>query len=431
MHDFTTRIFVFIALMISLRSVADAEILELPFPEASTNGAAHYNRAMLTLSGVPIEHRSALAGPIWEVFGDSTKEDLAKKVKELTLHTRHAIAAAVTGSEKVHADFGIDYGYQGHNSSLPHAQPMLQLGRLLTLSGIGKQIEEDWEGAAIQFFASMRIGRHMAEQPTLVESLVGVEILENNYYAFAFWAAKCPNKDLVTKAFTRLELGSASAVNPVRTIAYEAVVFDRQLQRLMGSYPNGSWSEMLLESLGEYEAVGKDLDDHRDQTRKKCIACGVPATAFESPAAFTSYVEKIRNLHKAYLSDVAVCMHLPVPERLQEADRLMNQYGSKFKELGDQHLLDARQIASFFATHSAQQQMARVALAAAATRDGNKFPATLKDIPLLSGSNLLSPYDGSPIEYEVLNDGSDISVRVKAADVKGIALPAIEFTSER
>ena len=56
---------------------------------------------------------------------------------------------------------------------LPHCQPMLELGRLLTLTGIYAQIEGDWEKAASLMFEGMRMGRQMTGQPTLAEVVRG------------------------------------------------------------------------------------------------------------------------------------------------------------------------------------------------------------------------------------------------------------------
>ena len=426
MYTFKTRIAVVAALLlVGLQSTIAQDV---PFPEPSTNGAQHYNRALLTLSTVPVEDREPLIAPIWQVFGESSKEELKKAIDQVVLHARHAIRAAELGSEQEKADFGIDYAHHGHSAALPHAEPMLQLGRLLTLKGIGEQIDGDWDEAASSFFSSMRLGRHMTTQPTLVESLIGVEILENNYYALAFWATKCPDTNVVKKALARFNADSKISVDPARTFAHETSISDRKIERLKSAYPDGEWSEMLLEALGEYEDVGDNLNHHQEKAQKKCIMCGMPTSAFESKNSFDSYVEKIRVLRSSFLKEVASCINLPAADSLPKAKSLTEKYAPQFEKLGDSNMLDASQVAGFYATHAAQQKMTQVALAMSANRNGDKFPA---DLGKLGKDDTCSPYDGSPIEYKVLDGGSDISVRIKAADVAGIALPVIEFSSAR
>lgn len=410
---------------------ANAQELNVSSPKPSDNGALHYHRAILALSVVPLEERKPLAEPIWNVFGESTKDEISQAISQLALHSRHAIRAARKGTDQADADFGIDYADIDANGSLPHAQPMLQLGRLLTLVGIGKQIDEDWENAAELFFSSMRLGAHMAKQPTLIESLVGVEVFENNYYALAFWATKCPDIELAKKTYARLQ-NSNFSVKPARTIAYEAKIVEQQIEALKGEYPKGDWSEMLLASLGEYAPVGASLEHHAGKTKEICIKCGMPATAFASKAAFDSYIDKIRDVRKVYLGKVASCMSATTAsERLQTAAQLTKEYAPQFKQLGDNHILDAPRIAGFYLTHSAQMQMAQVAIAASANRSDGKFPGRLQDIKSLDATSTKSVYDGSEIEYKALNGGKDISIRIRAAEVAGTPLPVIEFTSVR
>ena len=118
-------------------------------------------------------------------------------------------------------------------------------------------------------------------------------------------------------------------------------------------------------------------------------------------------------------------------ERLQLAARLTNEYAPQFKQLGDNHILDAPRIAGFYLTHSAQKQMARVALASAASRTASGLPSSLQEINLLDETSTMSAYDGSKIEYKALNNGKDIAIKIRAAEVAGTPLPVIEFTSVR
>ena len=74
--------------------------------------------------------------------------------------------------------------------------------------------------------------------------------------------------------------------------------------------------------------------------------------------------------------------------------------------------------------------MTRVALAVGASRTDDRFPKNLSAVaPRFSGVMPSSPYDGSQIEYQLLNGGKDFSVTVPAAEAGKVKLPAIEFSS--
>lgn len=75
--------------------------------------------------------------------------------------------------------------------------------------------------------------------------------------------------------------------------------------------------------------------------------------------------------------------------------------------------------------------MARVALASAASRTASGLPSSLQEINLLDETSTMSAYDGSKIEYKALNNGKDIAIKIRAAEVAGTPLPVIEFTSVR
>ena len=74
--------------------------------------------------------------------------------------------------------------------------------------------------------------------------------------------------------------------------------------------------------------------------------------------------------------------------------------------------------------------MTRVALAAASSRTATGFPESLAEIaPRFSGSVPTSPYDGSEVVYQRLNDGKDFSVTIPAVKSFDLELPQIEFSS--
>ena len=148
-HD---RINIVSALLVALLAAfapvdtAAQEVFTEAFPSASSNGAMHYNSAMLSLSTIEPARRALLAEPIWAKVRSLSKEQLRSQLSEIVFEGRHVIIAAMLGSEQNEADFGIDYSAHGLGT-MPHVAPMLRVGRLMTLAGLHAQSTGDWKTA--------------------------------------------------------------------------------------------------------------------------------------------------------------------------------------------------------------------------------------------------------------------------------------------
>ena len=410
-------------------SLAEAQLLSTHYPEPSTNGALHYNRALLAMSIVPVEEREVLARPVWEAFGESSRSEIEQEVSKLTHAGRHALRAALKGTSCDHAHFGLDYSDYGHGATLPHVQPMLELGRLLTLAGIYAQIQQDWDRAGSLFFEGLWMGRHMTGQPSLAETIVGVQILENNYFALAYWATRCPETKLVRRAFLRFEAASEGMVRPAFTLAKEASIVQRQHDRVRKSYPDGAWAEMLLESLGEL-TIGADKQALQQKAKQICVERGVPQQAFASKANFSAFVSRLSNLRTTYFRSLAASMTLPTTQRALAAKRIHQRAQAELDKLSKSKLPAAEDMVVIFASHEAERAMTRVALAAAAGRTDGKFPEDVSEVASrFSGVVPKSPYNGAPIAYKALNGGKDMSVTIPGATAGETSFPQIEFSS--
>lgn len=430
MYSLIQRAVLSIGMLAIVVGKADAQLLSTHYPEPSNNAALHYNRALLSLGMVPFEQREALSKPIWESFGDASRSEIKTAIGKLAYEGRHAIRAALKGTSCEHADFGIDYSDYGHGVDLPHCQPMLELGRLLCLAGIHAQIEEDWTKSATLLFESLRMGRHMAHQPTLAESIVGVQILENTYFALAFWGSKCPEPLLVKQAFLRFEAATDGILRPAFTLANEASIIERQMERVRSAYPEGPWAEMLLDSLGAF-TIAQDKETLEAKAIQLCQERGVPASIFESKASFDDYVSKLSRVRANYFRSLAACMTLPPNRRHGAATSVYDRAKAQISNFSKSELMAPDYLVSVFATHSAERAMTRIALAVAASKTNAGFPASLDAVaPVFSGDLPTSPYDGNPMLYQLLNDGKDFSVTVPASVSGEVQLPEIQFSSE-
>lgn len=404
------------------------EVFTEPFPAASSNAALHYNSAMLSLSMMDPAGRELLAKPIWQEVRSLSKEELQSKLSNLVHDGRHAINTALFGSRQNDADFGIDYSTHGLGT-MPHIHPMLHLGRLMTLAGLHAQSYEEWMEAGKRFFSGVRIGRHMARQPALIEALTGVEILENNYYALANWAARCPDDKLVEYAFLHFEVLVPDMVNPAHSLAHEASIIDERCERLKAAFPDGPWAEMMLESLGEF-VEAQDEGELEEKAIESLVKRGIPKAAFSDKATFDSHVDRVKALWVQCMDETSASMILPPVARAARCSQIFESYRDKLKRLGDEGFPNPSEIGNFFAIHQAEMTMLRVALAVAAERTERGFPASLDDVAMRFGGKVpRSPYDGSALVYQTTNNGNDFALRVKELKAGELTLPKIDFST--
>ena len=414
--------------MVTTHVYAEADT---PAPKPSTNAAAHYCRALLLLSSMPPASREMLSKPIWEVFGDASKEEIHAAISPVVFEGRHAIRAALQGSIQKGCQFGIDYCDTGQGTAAYHAPLMLQLNRLVTLSGIKQKIDGDDRLALGKFLAALKMGRHMADEPTLIEMLVGIEMMENAYFTLALWGTRCADPALAEVAFRRVE-DSQWQLDPSKMMMAEAAILDEQVDRVIKEFPDGRWAEMMLESWGEL-ADGNSRDELKGRLLEVAEQRGIRAEIFEDRASFEEAAKRFRATHVDYFQESAVCLQQSGMARAKCAAEIHDKFRPQFDEVGDSHFIDVQDVARHVATSEAERVMARVALAVAASRQADgKYPASLDTVAGKFGGKLpTSPYDGSAVKYTVLNDGQDFAVQVAEATFGDVVMPAIDFTSVR
>ncbi len=418
-----------LATLLTQAAYAQGGTLAEPFPASSPNAALRYQRAILLMNqALSDEEKALVSEPIWTTVGDVSADGLPEPVSRTVFKARHAVEAINDGARLNECDFGIDFQARGAGTLLPHVQPMIQVGRLLTLRGAVAEAGGRWEEAAIVYFAGLRVGKHMTHQPTLLEALAGLEILSNNYFALARWAVSCPDRLLVARAFGTLETMSSELVDPARTLSTEASIVRTDFQRLAQEYPNGSWAELVLEGYGE--ELPADEKAQQDAAKRACLARGVPEEAFKSPAAFRAYLRQLSTVTGNFIEAAATSMTLPGLARIERGQNLYKKYSKQLNTLGDDTLLNPAEIARIFSTHDAELTVARIALALAASKKDGKYPTSLADISARFGGQLPSnPYDGSAVKYELDGRQQQFAVRVPATESDWITLPEISFES--
>lgn len=412
-------------------SIANAQTgtLAQPFPQPSPNAALHYQRGLLLMSSLDESDRSVLQQEIWKTLpGLRPGPEAAGRLKRMLYRARSATDAAGKGSRLQYCDFGIDFSDAGAATVLPHVQPMVELGRLLVLRGAYSQSQGEWNEAAVIYFDALRMGRHLAQQPTLLEAVAGMQIQDGSFYALAHWASACPNHSSVARVFGLFETLSNDLVRPARTLAYETSILAMDYDRLRQTHPDGPWGTTVLTLLGE--TPGADERANREGAIKACVEAGVPAKVFEDAKSFQKYLAERKQLEVRFAEAAANAMNLPAEARIQRGRKLYQRYEKKIGAIGRSSLLDPAEIGAMFAAHEAKTNLLRLALAVASARDEQGFPVNLDRITSGFGNRIpVSPYDESSIRYEMFDEGKSYQLMIDEVRVGDVVLPRVEFTT--
>jgi len=412
-------------LVSSARAVG--ETLEQPLPGTATNAALHYQRAILFLYSVEPASREILGQPIWEIIHRDSSEDDIAGLDRLLIETRHAIRSALVGSEQAEANFGLDFRQYMVSSLMPHAQPMVDLGKLVALHGFERQSSGDWAQAAEAYFAVVRMGQHLTHQNTLVETIAGVEILETAYFALGQWAVACPDTALVSEAGDLLAALAEDMVAPARTLRSEASILQMRLQAMEDAFPDGPWAEMVLESL-DAEFPVADRQGMREAAIAAATELGVPKEVFSDSGSFKKYISGLKLQFVELAKQSARCLSLSPPDSIRCGAAAIERFEGQLLDTERTRTLNPAKTAAYFAVHEAALRVTRTILAVSAARTGETFPSDLASVARKLGGELpRSPYDGSELKYETLEEGRGFSLTLPGATVAGVELPEIKF----
>ena len=403
-------------------SIASAQTgtLSAPFPTPAPNAALHYQQALLYLSNIPSEQRRLLEEPTWAA---GMKD--ASQLRKLMLQSRYAVQSATTGTRLAECNFGIDFSEFGAGAQLPHVEGMVELGRLLALRASEAQSRDQWEVALIIYFDGLRMGRHLAHQNTLAETVAGIQILREHYDGLARWATRCPERLLVARAFGLFESIQSSLVDAPQSVAREASILALDFHRLREAYPDGNWAQQILQSY-DLPITWDEEKDHKSAI-DACVSRGVPKTTFDAEVSFQAYLDKIERTSNRFIESVAACMALSPKARVQRAAAIRKKYATVIPILSGDALIDPVEISIWFSQHDAELTLARIALAIAASRTDNKFPPDLKSIEARFGGLIPpDPYRQLSVQYTTRDNQSAFTLRIPRLG----PLPSASFESQ-
>ena len=411
-------------------SCAQAKEVYQPLPSGSSNGALHYQRAMLFLAEVDPTQRELLRKPIWEIINSETSGEDVQKIDQLLIASRHAIRSAIYGARQTQANFGTNLREYAASTMLPHVGPMSSLAKLVTLHGIQKQAEGDMKRAAELFLNVVRMGSHLQQQPTLAESLEGESILETGYHALCAWAVRCSDPELIDSARSALNAISSQPASPSQALAYEASVLELSLDDVLIAYPDGNWAEIVLRAV-DAAPESSSPEALRAAAKSAVIKRGVPESVFSSEEAFAEHIEKMRKTHAAYYQATLASLTLPSTVAISTGQKVYDTFAPRLKALGDPEILNPGRIAAYYAVQEAERQLANLVLVISAHREDGKFPADLTHVASHLGGELPeNPLGSGEVVYQPTEDRLGFEIHYPGNTVAGIELPKVAFKFE-
>ena len=418
-----------LALVAGIATVAQAADgrIDAPLPSTATNGALHYQRGLLFLNGVDPEQRAQLNQPIWELLGGLSDPDRRRTIEKLLIDSRHAVRSALVGSRQMEADFGIDLKQYAIANFVPHADQMVDLHKLVLLHGAQRESIGESEEAVEIYVQGLRMGRHLTHSATLVEALAGLQMLEGNYYLLSSWALRCKEPELVEQASRMINVLTSEMADPARSLFQEFRIVKLQLAMFGEVFPDGPWAEMVLEALDAPIPMAGEME-MQQAARAAAAERGLPANILDDEEAFAAYLEKLKALYLPMARQTAQALSLPPVAAVERGQEIHDEFADKLQELGDPSLVNPGEVASYFAMHDAELTLAKVVIALAASKTEEGFPPTLDAMADRFGGEVpRSPYDGSPLTYELLDGGRGFHVAVPAAQLGAISLQKIDF----
>lgn len=400
---------------------------QMALPSSSNNGALHYQRALLFLAAVEDKQQQLLNKPIWEIVNtDTTAEEIAA-INNLLIASRHAIRSALIGAAQMQADFGTDLRQYAATTRLPHVIPMSHLAKLVALHGMQRQAIGNWREAAQIYLDVVRMGRHMSQQLTLAESIEAVRILETGFHVLADWAVRCPNTGLIGQVRAQLGAIMPYSISPAAAISREARFVQLGLTDLQHAYPDGNWAEMILVAM-DAKTSSLSPTEMRAAARTIALKRGIPKSVFDNKESFDQYVGKKRAVNRQYYQELLACLTLPASAAVREGARIQGKYAAKLKRLGNPKILNAGQIAAYFAAHQAEHRLTRVVLALSAHKQEGRFPKDLSSVAADFGGQLPdNPYGEGPPDYALLKEGTGMRIGYPQATIGDVVIPKVAF----
>ena len=217
---------------------------------------------------------------------------------------------------------------------------------------------------------------------------------------------------MIDRVLELATVSSGNLVEPARTLLSEASISQMRLDALRDAYPDGPWAEMVLEALGQ-ELPNVGPEELRAAAIAAAVKHGVPQKAFDNKDALGLYLNNLRTVHIALARESAACLSQSSPGSILRGEAIHQKFNSKLPDSERANKLNPARIAALFAVHEAEFSMTRVILAISAVKTASGYPSDLGSAAEKLGGTLpRSPYDGSALVYESLENGRGFSIAV-------------------
>ena len=286
--------------------------------------------------------------------------------------------------------------------------------------------ENEFDAAVRAIQAGIRLGKDVAEGPTLIHSLVGIAIVEVSLGSLQQLIQR-PDSPNMYWALTTLP---RPVVDPRMSFEGETRLFDNLFPNAKvlekGPVSPERANAVLEEMLTAFNSMGKPDDGkvrlgglelagmvalQAPAARKQLVALGWPVAMVEKMPATQVVALRAITVYRTISDDQVKCFSLPYPEALAEIAKLNERVEKLKKEAGDpivsSFALNVRAFEKVFSAHARVNRRIAMMRAVEAVRlhaaaNEGKLPKTLADVKLVPVPE--DPYTLKPFEYVVTGD---------------------------
>lgn len=402
-----------------------------PLDKEPGNAAPLYLKASLLLAEGGPNHKNWEAADTW--FEMPIKDLPIDKMRDFLKSYEGVLKEARSAARREECHWELDIRNGFYEVLLPEVAHIRKLGRLLALKARLQMAEKDFDGALDSIQTGMVIGRHIAEQPTLISGLVGMAISANMLEQVRT-LAQLPNGPNVYWALTALP---TPYINLQRAYEMEGdgLFYEfpqlKKLQHLELS--KEEWESRLRAFLAKHGKVTQVLGQNEKDTMEKIsdvlgetalIALGLPkakkwmiesgetAEAVQKKSAAEIILKYTAFVYEDLRDDMFRYVYLPAAETIP----LMDAAEQRLKTTGDREIIPLARLL-LPAVKSVQVSAARTDRQFAAARcvealriyaagHDRKLPEHLTDIKEVPIPN--DPVTGKPFEYRLEKDVAEL-----------------------
>ncbi|BBM85385.1 hypothetical protein [Candidatus Uabimicrobium amorphum] len=247
-----------------------------------------------------------------------------------------AIREVTKASKLSHCRFVLPTEYkEGGDMLLPHLAKMMELSRLVVLSGLHCASQKNWETAGERYLTAMRFSHHLSQDPILISYLVSYASLGMSLSAIRNTHLHEDFPQDLAKA-TQQQLGKMLPdMNLNKPFKMEAQYFLAPYrEKLQRNDLSGVWQLLSFSLSGEHKEfidklAAKDTFPQAQDVKKLASLFGVPTTEISTREKLAQYMTGGLDAYVTHAHDIAAICQLPYRLGKQKYQELKDSLSQK------------------------------------------------------------------------------------------------------